>query len=330
MADNNQNYICLSAMLRARETRLLTAEKAARCCDAPSFQEAAKLLTECGYADMEKLGEAQIGETLENRLQSIFSEVYRLSPEKEPVDIFLAKYDCHNAKAIIKAEGAKSSPEAFLSRAGRVSPEKLKYAFNEENYRDIPPVLAAAMSEAKEILARTSNPQKADIILDRAFFHEITELAAKLGNEYIAGYVRLLIDAANLKTLVRCLKMKKNADFINDALICGGDIQLYRLTGVTDGETMAALFSQTRLGEAAAIGKDVISGQKMTRFELAVDNAVFGYFRDSRLMNYGPEAVAAYLAETENEITAVRMILTCRLAGVKPEIVKERLRDMYA
>ena len=35
-------------------------------------------------------------------------------------------------------------------------------------------------------------------------------------------------------------------------------------------------------------------------------------------------------AAVENEITAVRMILTGRLAGVKSEAIRERLRDLYA
>ena len=38
----------------------------------------------------------------------------------------------------------------------------------------------------------------------------------------------------------------------------------------------------------------------------------------------------AYLAGTENELTAVRMILTGRLAGVPTDTIRERLRDLYA
>ena len=37
-----------------------------------------------------------------------------------------------------------------------------------------------------------------------------------------------------------------------------------------------------------------------------------------------------YLAGTENELTAVRMILTGRLAGVPSDTIRERLRDLYA
>ena len=44
----------------------------------------------------------------------------------------------------------------------------------------------------------------------------------------------------------------------------------------------------------------------------------------------GEEPVIAYQAAVENEITAVRMILTGRLAGIAPGVIRERLRDLYA
>ena len=47
-------------------------------------------------------------------------------------------------------------------------------------------------------------------------------------------------------------------------------------------------------------------------------------------MSYGPEAVIAYIAAVEGEITAVRMILTGKLTGVAPETIRERLRELYA
>ena len=43
---------------------------------------------------------------------------------------------------------------------------------------------------------------------------------------------------------------------------------------------------------------------------------------------YGKPPV--YVTTLESEITAVRMILTGRLAGIAPETIQERLRDLYA
>ena len=64
MLKNKESYLCLSAMLRAREPKLLNAEKASRMLDASTFEEAAKLLTDCGYDDMSQLRSADIEEAL--------------------------------------------------------------------------------------------------------------------------------------------------------------------------------------------------------------------------------------------------------------------------
>ena len=68
----------------------------------------------------------------------------------------------------------------------------------------------------------------------------------------------------------------------------------------------------------------------MTAFELECDNALNRYLASARRVSYGPEAVVEYLAAVESEITAVRMILTGRLAGIAPQVIRERLRDLYA
>ena len=71
-------------------------------------------------------------------------------------------------------------------------------------------------------------------------------------------------------------------------------------------------------------------GGSRTAFERACDIAVTAYLRTAKLVSYGPEAVIAFLAAVESEITAVRMLLTGRLAGIEPDTIRERLRDMYA
>ena len=73
-----------------------------------------------------------------------------------------------------------------------------------------------------------------------------------------------------------------------------------------------------------------MGGGPLTKFELACDNAVNAYLAEAKLVGYGEEPVIAYQAAVENEITAVRMILTGRLAGIAPGVIRERLRDLYA
>ncbi len=317
-------------MLRAREPKLLNTEKSIRMLDAQTFEDAAKVLTDCGYADMSQMNAKQIEAYLNEKRNAIFAEMDNMSPQKELVDVFRMKYDYHNAKAIIKSEAMGTDASHLLSNSGRIGGEKLMSLYNEEQYHDMPGMLKTAVVEAKNVLARTNNPQLADLILDKAYFSEIRSAAEAVGSEFFKGYADILIDCANLKSAVRVLRMGKGAEFMESVLIDGGTIGVDKLKKISDKEALINLFAHTKLENAAILGGDAITGGSMTEFELECDNAVSRYLAAARRISYGPEAVAEYLAAIENEITAVRMILTGRLAGIAPQVIRERLRDLYA
>ena len=330
MAKKKEAYLSLSAMLRAREPKLLNADRAGRMLDAASFEEAAKLLTDCGYADLSQAGAGEIEAALTQRRNQILDELEQLSPERAIVDLFRIKYDVHNAKVLLKSEAMGVDGTALYSRSGRFAPEKLQELYHEERYSELPESFGKALAEAKSILARTANPQLADFVLDRAMFEEMLAAAKATDCPFLTGYVRLLIDCSNLKSLVRTGRMHKDADFLREVLLPGGNVDEDRLQAAGDGEGLTALFAHSPLEQAAARGAEALSGGSLTAFERACDNAVNTYLRSAKLVSYGPEAVAAYLAAVEGEITAVRMILTGKLAGIAPETIRERLRDLYA
>ena len=317
-------------MLRARESKMLTRDKAERMLDAASFEEAAKLLNDCGYEDMSSMSAMDIEDALSRRRASVFTELAALAPNKTIVDVFRVKYDYHNAKAVIKAAALDTDPLPLMSGAGRVKPEELLAAYNEDRLKDLPGLMGAAVDEAKSALARSANPQLADFVLDRAYFEELIALTDSLGSRYLKGYVAVMADSTNLRSAVRTLRMGKDVDFMRAALVRGGNVSAERLIAAASGDSLAALFAGTRLAEAASLGASAIDGGTMTAFELACDNAVMAYVADAKLAAYGEEPVIAYMAAVESEITTVRMILTGRLAGIDAQTIRERLRDMYA
>lgn len=330
MLNKKEAYLCLSSVVRAREPRLLNAERAERMLDASSFEEAAKLLSDCGYEDMSQMGLKEIEASLNMHRDSIFKEIEHLIPDRIIVDFFRMKYDYHNAKVLVKSEAMNMDASRLLSSSGRIPGDKLKTMFHEERFSEMPAKLREAINQAKSVLARTSNPQLSDFVFDKAYFSELNDIAANSENSFLKGYTSILIDTANLKSAVRTMRMGKNADFLHEALIPGGNTDPVRILAASDKDTLLGLYSHTRLEKAAAAAADAIDGGSQTEFELACDNAVNAFLKSAKLISFGAEPVAAYLAAVENEITAVRMILTGRLAGVKSETIKERLRDMYA
>lgn len=317
-------------MLRARENRMLTRDKAERMLDAGSFEEAAKLLSDCGYEDMSQMSAKDIEGALSRRRDAVFTELAALAPNKMIVDVFRVKYDYHNAKTVIKAEAMGTDPLPLMSGAGREKPEELLAAYNEDRCKDLPGLLGDAMTEAKSVLARSANPQLADFVLDKAYFGELVKLTDALDSRYLKGYVAVMADSTNLRSAVRTLRMGKDVDFLRTALVPGGNVSADRIIAAASGDSLAALFAGSDLAEAASLGSAAVEGGAMTAFELACDNAVMAYVAGAKLAAYGEEPVIAYMAAVESEITTVRMILTGRLAGIEPQTIRERLRDMYA
>ena len=74
---------------------------------------------------------------------------------------------------------------------------------------------------------------------------------------------------------------------------------------------------------------EALSGGRLTDFERLCDNAVNDYLKTARLVPFGDAPVVAYLAAKENEFTAIRILLTGKLAGLEPDTIRERLRDAY-
>lgn len=326
------DYLFLSAMLRARESKMLDRERIDRMLSALNFAEAARLLTDVGYEDMSYADAKGVDALLSERRKAIFDEIGRMAPKSELVDAFRLKYDYHNAKVIIKAESAGVSGEYLLSACGRVEGAVLLQAYEEDDFRSLPAALGRAMQEAKATLARTGNPQLADIELDRAYFAEMTDMAEETGSAFLKNYVRLLIDSANLRTAVRVIRMGRGQDFMMSALISGGGADPGRIAdaALSGGEALASAVTDPYLQQAVSLGAEAMKGGPVTAFELACDNCVSAFLSSAKMVPFGSEAVVEYLALVEAEITAIRMILTERLAGIEPDVTRERLRDINA
>jgi len=318
-------------MLKSREAKMLNREKTDRMLSAPNYAEAAKLLIDCGYDDMSAMNAQGVDRVLNAKRKAIFYEIAHMSPKSEMVDAFRLKYDYHNAKVILKAEGADTSGDHLLSDSGRVSGEELKKAHTAEDFRFMPAALGRAMLEAKATLARTGNPQLADLALDRAYFAEMAELAKSAESRFLENYTKTLIDAANLRSAVRVIRMGKGYDFLMSALISGGTVSSKSIAqAATSGEGLASVFTASCLKETAVLGADAMKGGSMMKFEFICDNAVTSSLSAAKLVPFGSEPVVKYLALIELEITAIRMILTGRLAGIDPKVIQERLRDINA
>ncbi len=325
----DKDYLFLSTMLRAKYSVFITEDVLDRMLSSGTFGEAARVLHEMGWPDMSGMDRAGVDAALSKRREEIFTELGGLCPDKELVDLFRLRYDYHNAKAIIKGQAVGREADDLLSKAGRVDLERLNEAFINEDYRFVPKELGKGMKEARDVLARTSNPQLADFVLDKACNEEMKHIAAKIDNKYVTGYVKLYAQGANLRSCVRCKRMGKSEEFLKSVVFEDRYLNrcLSQIYNSSDG--VSTFFATTPYKEAGILGDAAAKGGKLTEFELACDNVMVKYLRDARMHGFGPESVLGYVAAIENDITCARIILNGLLSNLSVEYIKERLRDTY-
>jgi len=206
--------------------------------------------------------------------------------------------------------------------------EKLLDAWQRESLRDCSPVFRKAMEEAAKVLAEESDPQKADLVLDRASCLEMAELAKTLDSKFLQGYVRLSVDVANLRGAVRVHRMGRDADFLRQALLEGGNVSVQAIAAAR-AEGLHEVFRGGPLAAAAELGAKLTAGGSLTAFERECDNALTAYLESARRIPFGEETVIGYLYAKEQEFTAIRAIFAGRTAGLDGETIRSRLRETY-
>ena len=319
------DYLAISARVRAMENRLLTRERMERMIDAKDAAEAMKILSECGYNDAVGLDMA-----LAQSRAETFRDMERSVPDPRLVEVFQIKYDYHNAKTILKGEATGASPERLLLSGGRYRPVELWEGWQREAMGFTAEPFRKAMEAAKAALAEGGDPQKADLILDRACYGEMGRLAKELDSPFLQGYVRLSVDVANLRAAVRVHRMGREGDFLRQVLLPGGNVSEQSILSAR-GDALGEAFRAGPLAQAAELGAKLAQpgGESLTAFERECDNALTAYLAAARRVPFGEQAVIGYLYAKEQELTAIRAIFAGRAAGLDGDTIRARLRETY-
>ncbi|WP_295579094.1 V-type ATPase subunit [uncultured Oscillibacter sp.] len=325
------DYLVISARVRALENGLLTRERMEQLLDARNSEEAAKLLQECGYPYLDAAHPEEMDAALSAVREATLEDLGGSAPDPRYLDAFKMKYDYHNVKAVLKAEAVGVSPDRMLMDMGRVGADALKESLASGRLEDLPPMLAQAAAEAREVLDTTRDPQLSDIVLDRWYYQEMTAVAQETGSAFLQGYVRAQIDAANLRTLVRTVRMGKGGDFLRGVLLEGGDLSpdAVAKAGAAGPGALAELYGSTRFQAAAEAGAEAWKGGALTEFEKRCDDAVGDYLSAARTVSFGEAPLVGYLAARETEYTNLRILLLGRRMGLEPDVIRSRLRTGY-
>ena len=320
----NKIYPFAVASIRSMENKLLTKQRLMQMADAKDAAEAFRILCETDYGKTVTEDVRDFEKMIQNHLEEEYQAVGKLIPSETFMDIFKFKNDYHNIKVLIKEEISKVNGKKYLTKGGTIPLDALQKNFRDRNYVELPNIKAEAVQEAIEMYAKTKNARYIDTILDKACFQVMSDSAHKLGNNYVSGYVSKLADMTNLKTLLRVWKLKRTEEELEDSIVPGGELPADLIIRAFKNDVVQVM-KETAYGTLC----ETYMPQGFTVFEKACDDYLMGYIKDAKYKTLTPEPVAAYILAKETEAKCVRIIMTCKLQNIDPEIIKERVREAY-
>ena len=317
------------------ETKLLDKPKVERMIEAPSASEALRILNETEYSNVSaniKRPE-DYEEILTAELKRVYDLVYEISPIKEVVKIMSLKYDYHNIKVLLKGKVLGKDFSSMLIKLGNIDLQEIKRKIDGDNLKSLNGTLGKGVQEAMKVFEETKDPQKIDIIIDKYMYKELVEIKNSLNYKFIDNLVKAMIDSTNIRTLLRIKKQKKGRDFASEVIVDGGAIESSKLIALLN-ESPENIMSKLQSTIYSDLVKEGFEGYIETESESLLEKLSYNYImdlmKDSKLVTFGPEKILSYIYAKETEIKIIRIIMVGKLNNIAEEVIRERLRDIYA
>ena len=163
-------------------------------------------------------------------------------------------------------------------------------------------------------------------------FKELVEIKKSLNYKFTDKLVNAIIDATNIRTLLRIKKQGKGREFASEVLVSGGSINKDTLVSILN-ETPENIISKLSTSVYSDLIKDgverYIATNSANLLEKLSDNYIMDLMKTGKLVTFGPERILSYIYAKETEIKIIRIIMVGKLNNIAEEVIRERLRDIY-
>ena len=327
------DYLYGSAHVRSLENAMIGRDRILRIAESKSMNDAYLLLEEFGVEVLrDENGSALREETLLGVLKKAYETVYSLAPDSTPLRIWRYPYDCNNVKAAIKGFVRGIDPLPMMFDFGTVNVDEVIKMVSSGRFWGLSPSLLRAAGDAVSAYAKTKNPQKIDLILDRACYADMLSGARASQNEFVLRLVRAKIDLVNISIPLRILRMQggeAGRSLLEEALLAGGVLDTGELLNASSkGEdALMELVARSEYSALASLYRE--SDRSGAAFDRLADNFWMDLILETKFIPVGLEVMVAFLLGHEYEVKNLRIVLTGREAGLSAKTVCERIRESY-
>lgn len=320
------NYLVYSnARVKSMENTFLSNEKIVRMAYSDTLEEGVKVLLESQYGgaltvdfkDYEKLLQAEDKKVSEFMLDAM--------PKNCGMESFLIKNDYHNLKALVKGKYMHAEDvDYMLMPKGMRDIDALKECVYEDDYSSLSEIMQAALVDIDNARANgNTSPRYIDLTLEKACYKEIMSLLKKVKSPAITKYWQTNIDMSNISTFVRGEKTG-NPEALKEGFIEGGTLDLGYFSG-----DLGQVVEKLRYSDYSKAADSLKDGD-MVAFERIWDNMLLEIFKEKRNDIFSVAPIAGFYVAKKIEIKVVRMICIMLKNDIDKDIIKVRLRELYA
>lgn len=310
-------YAYAVAYIKTLENKMLTPSDIDLLINAESFSESLKILSSKGYPEG-----TDIDEITEKELKKAWDEVIDCTPADAPLEILKYKNDFHNLKTILKAFIVNADWENLILSPSAEAPEKIYEAVKSADFSGLAEFLKEAAKGAYEIITKENDGQKAEIYIDKKSFEAIKSACGN--NEFLTDWADLNIILADFSIALRAYG--KSREFIRNAFLQTDKINLDTLSAAAEAgkDAVAEYIAKNGYTDAAESLKE-----SPDEFEKWCENKKIEFLKTQKHHFFGFEPIMAFLLGKENEVQAVRIILTAHKNNIPKEIIRERIGELY-
>lgn len=321
----NSSLVYSNARVKAMENTFLSNEKIVRMAYSDSLEEGVKVLLESAYGGGIIVETKDYEALLQAEEKKVSEFILDAMPKDKGMESFLIKNDYHNLKALVKGKYMRlDNVDFMLMSKGLLDIDELKEKVLGDDYSGLSKNMSAALLAIDSARADGKlSPRFIDVTLEKVCYREIFAYLKKVKVPSILTYWQTDADFSNVSSYIRSARCG-NGELFRQGFIDGGKLDLSFF------EVEPSQFAEKLRYSPYAQIADCVKDLDMVTFERIWDNTLLSVFKEKRNDIFTVSPIAGFYIAKKIEIKIVRMICILLKNDVDKDVIKIRLRELYA
>jgi len=317
--------------IRALENRMIQ-RSAFEQMSETSLDNVFKSITEYGYS--ENLDESIEMNKKENYylITGMLNRVERYRPLS---NVYLLKEDCMNLKNYLKSKLLGDSRLYYrlkFNPCGKLNEKQISEVVDNKKYNIIDPEHTDIIEKYLTPALEEESSSMIEHLIDRMYIALVFKIIEESMIDYLKFYFQEYVDLINIENLIRFKILNKNFEMFLKFYFEQGSLKLKDLNELYNGkiEDIPSKFKIRGFYNVLAEGIEYwLKNGSLSLFEKKKDDYLINLAKLTKVLSFGVEPLFGYLFGKEIEYKNLRIIINSKRIKLKPQTIKEKLRESY-